>query len=345
MLTPFAKTKQQVHDSLHSLAETSPAHLRTALERCYHPNAQWRGAHPFNELSGIDAIEQQFWQPLLRAFPDLERCDSIFVGGVYEGRHYVAAVGHYVGTFEQAWAGIPATRNAVSLRYGEVHELRQGQIVQSNVLIDVLDVMRQAGHRLQAPSLGVEGFWHGPATGDGIRLHDSAPAQSQRSLALVLAMQKSLGDYDDTQGTGREGLLTMPQKEYWHPKMMWYGPCGIGTTRRLEGFVDFHQLPFRTAFPNRRGGNHYIRIGDGDYAVTGGWPSVYGEHHGDGWLGMAPTGKTIQMRVMDFYRCDGNLIRENWVPIDILHILLQMNVDLLGRLQARSALKAEHATH
>ena len=35
------------------------------------------------------------------------------------------------------------------------------------------------------------------------------------------------------------------------------------------------------------------------------------------------------MRVMDFYHHDEGLIRENWVPIDIIHILKQLGVDVL----------------
>ena len=35
------------------------------------------------------------------------------------------------------------------------------------------------------------------------------------------------------------------------------------------------------------------------------------------------------MRVMDFYLHDEGLIRENWVPIDIMHILKQIDVDVL----------------
>ena len=93
----------------------------------------------------------------------------------------------------------------------------------------------------------------------------------------------------------------MPQKNHWHPKMMWYGPCGIGTTRGLQGFVDYHQLPFRIAFPNRRGGNHYVRIGDGPYSATAGWPSVHAKHLGGDFLDVAPTGRDVTMRVMDFY--------------------------------------------
>ena len=37
------------------------------------------------------------------------------------------------------------------------------------------------------------------------------------------------------------------------------------------------------------------------------------------------------MRVMDFYLHHEGLIRENWIPIDILHLLLQMGVDVFAR--------------
>jgi len=39
------------------------------------------------------------------------------------------------------------------------------------------------------------------------------------------------------------------------------------------------------------------------------------------------------MRVMDFYRCDDETIIENWIPIDIPHLLLQMGVDVFGRMR------------
>ena len=36
---------------------------------------------------------------------------------------------------------------------------------------------------------------------------------------------------------------------------------------------------------------------------------------------------------MDFYRCDDKTIVENWVPMDVPHILLQMGVDVFGRMR------------
>jgi hypothetical protein len=47
---------------------------------------------------------------------------------------------------------------------------------------------------------------------------------------------------------------------------------------------------------------------------------------------MPATGKPVFMRVMDFYLHHEGLIRENWVPIDLLHLFGQMGLDLLGRM-------------
>ena len=333
---------------LRALAEATPATLDARLGDLYAPDAHWRGSHPLNEVRGVEAMAGAVWQPLLRSFPDLERRDTIFVGGSFEGRDYVAAVGHYCGTFREDWLTIPATGAPVFLRYGEVHRIEGGRIVQSSCLWDVLDVIRQAGFWPIAPSLGVEGMWPGPLTADGIALDPLDAGQGAASLAQTLAMHAALGAYDDEARAGRQGLLDMPQKDHWHPKMMWYGPSGIGTTRGLQGFVDYHQLPFRTAFPGRKGGGqwdeiaelkaqhaggHYIRIGDGPYSVTGGWPSVFAMHAGGGFLGVGPTGRPVTMRVMDFYLHHEGLIRENWVPLDILDLLRQMGVDVMARMQ------------
>ncbi len=199
--------------------------------------------------------------------------------------------------------------------------------------IDVLDVIRQAGIWPIAPSLGAELQWPGPIGPGGISFDPPDPDVSAASLTQTLAMHGTLGDYDGRAGLGRQGLIDMPQRLHRHPKMMWYGPCGIGTTRGIEGFVDGHQLPFRVAFPNRQGGNHYIRIGDGPLSVTGGWPSVRAQHLGGDFCGSGPTGRNVTMRVMNFYYHHEGLIRENWVPIDMLDLLLQMDVDVLGRMR------------
>lgn len=346
--TPDAQSRTQVHLLLCRLAEAGASGLEAALNTLAAPDCAWRAAHPMNEVRGTAAAAVRIWSPLFAAFPDLERRDTIFVAGRYQAKTFVAATGHYCGTMKGDWLGIPATGNTLYLRYGEVWQIDDdGRVVQANLLWDVLDVMRQTGVWPLAPSLGVEGMWPGPLTADGVRLTSSAAADGFESLEQTLQMHKTLLEFDDFGNLSRDALIAMPQRDHWHPRMMWYGPAGIGTTRGLDGFVDGHQLPFRIAFHRpqgslaevmaertRMGAGHYIRIGDGPYSVTGGWPSVYAMHMGAGFCGMPASGKPVFMRVMDFYLHHEGFIRENWVPIDMLHLFGQMGLDVLGRMKA-----------
>ena len=356
-MTDLVELKSDLHAALRDIAGGGTHGLAGRLDAIYGPDARWRGSHPLNAAEGTAGMVESLWAPLMHAMPDLERRDVIFVAGrsihdkalTGDARGVrVAAVGHLCGTFSRSWCGIPPTGRALYLRYGEVHEIgADGRIARTTLLIDVLDAMRQAGWWPIAPSLGAEEMWPAPFTADGVRLGGVDEERGEASIRQTLAMHRSLAEFDDASEENlgrRDRLIAMPQREHWHPKMMWYGPAGIGTTRGLEGFVDHHQLPFRIAFPNRRGGatlnetgdregGHYVQIGDGPYSVTGGWPSVRAEHLGPDWLGMPPTGRPIGMRVMDFYLHDEGLIRENWVPIDILDILMQMGFDALGRMR------------
>jgi hypothetical protein len=347
--TPGTDLRRAFHCRLAALAEAPPDRLEAALSALAAPDAQWRAAHPLNIQQGHGPALATIWGPLRRALPDLERRDLIFVAGSYQGRTLVAALGHYCGTMRGDWLGIPATNRSLTLRYGEVWQLDPaGRVVQANLLWDVLDVMRQAGVWPLPPSLGIAEMWQAPLTADGLRLTPSDPAESRASIEQTLAMHKTLAEFDDPGALSREALVAMPQREHWHPKMMWYGPAGIGTTRGLDGFVDGHQLPFRIAFHRpqgtfeqvtaeraRNGAGHYIRIGDGPYSVTGGWPSVYAVHNGGGFCGMPPSGRPVFMRVMDFYLHHEGRIRENWVPLDMLDLFRQMGVDLLARMHER----------
>ena len=321
------ENKKTVKRLLDRITDHPTTELRANLNKAYHRNARWRGSHPLNEMDGVDAIESTVWAPLLNAFPDLERRDSLILGGGENGRDYVGMVGQYAGNFIENWLGIPANNRLVYIRYGEFHQLVDGKIAESTVLMDILHVMRQVGIWPLAKSRGNEEMWPAPITGNGTEMALRDEKQSQESWEFTLGMHKSL----DNDIIDREGLLTMSQKEFWHPKMMWYGPCGVGTGRALEGFVDVHQHPFRQTFPKRHyGAEHYVHIGDGMFTATGGWPSVVAKHEGKDWLGIAATGREIEMRVMDFYLIHEGRIRENWVPIDILHILLQMGVDVMA---------------
>lgn len=337
--TPIEQTKniankQRIISIMQALTLTPVGELADVLHSSLHPNAAINVTHPINELLGVMPALEQLWLPLRAALPDVERRDDIVAGGIYKDAEWVACSGHYVGTFDNDWLGIPATRGVVAVRYTEAHVLRDSKISTSYIFIDFLDLMRQVGYFPIAPSLAREMHWLPPATHDGVILTPQDNTRSQQSIERVLKMQQALGFYNGQPPT-REVLDQMEMVKHWHPHFMWYGPGGIGTARGLRGFEDYHQIPFLMAFPDRGGTarGQFIRIGDGNYAVTGGWGYLQATHTGHGFLGMPATGRRIEMRVMDFYRCDDQTILENWVPIDIPHILMQMGVDIFGRMR------------
>jgi hypothetical protein len=194
-------------------------------------------------------------------------------------------------------------------------------------LWDIPEVMMQAEAWPMTPSLGVEWLVPGPATGDGIMTGPYDPVQSAASLQLVLDMVSGL---ERSPG----GIEAMGMDRYWHPKMHWYGPAGIGTARRLSGFQNWHQIPFLKAMPDRKPLlENGAMFGDGHYVGFTAWPGMTMTISGDGWLGIAPAKQAITMRSFDFWRREGDLLRENWVLVDILSVYDQIGVDVFSRMR------------
>jgi predicted ester cyclase len=135
------------------------------------------------------------------------------------------------------------------------------------------------------------------------------------------------------------GPEAMHLDHFWHPKMTWYGPAGIGTNRRISGFRNWHQIPFLKALPDRgdETGLEFHFFSDGPYVAVTGWPNMQMTVTGDGWLGIVPGGQKITMRSLDFWRCERGMIRENWVLVDLLSVYDQLGVDVFNRMREMTA--------
>ncbi len=283
---------------------------------------------PVNRCGSRGEAEERLFRPLAAALPDLERRDDILLAGSFQGSDFIATCGHHAATFTAPLFGIPPTGGLVMLRYGEVHRLQAGMIVESFMHLDLVDLMRQAGVSPLPPSRGAEGIFPPPEGHGGLGLDAADEAESAASLALVEAMIfGGLRRYD------QRSLGSMGMERFWTGTMGWYGPSGIGSTRGVSGFQAHHQRPFLAAFPDRVGGNHKARFGDGAFTISTGWPSLTATFAGE-WLGCPPSGGPITMRVMDIWRREGELLAENWVFIDIPDVMAQAGVDVFARMRA-----------
>lgn len=322
------EAKRRYWDAISANRQLRAGAARLASD-LYAPDILWHGPHPINSLTGAGAVRRDLWQPLIAALPDLERRTDILLAGEFKDGLWMASTGHLVGRFENDWLGIPATRRPTWLRYGWFDRLEDGRVVESYVILDIPGLMMQAGVWPLSPSLGVEIVAPAPAAQDGVALDGYDASAAGQSLKLVEAMIAGLMSYDG------KSLASMGMRRFWTDDFHWYGPAGIGAMRGHADYERGHQGPFLKAFPDRVGGDHKCRIGDGPYVASTGWPSVRATHLGGGWLGVAPTGKRIGMRVMDLWRRDGQLLSENWVFIDLVDLLLQMEVDVFARMNER----------
>ncbi|MEM9585428.1 MAG: ester cyclase [Pseudomonadota bacterium] len=306
------------------------ASVQNALDQCFAPDATLHLCHPFGDVIGPSAFLETALVPLHRALPDLERRDWIKVDGITEqGDHWIGCGGYYTGRFEKPFLDIPPTGHQAHMRFHEYYRIVEGRVVETQMIWDIPELMLQAGAWPMAPSLGREWLTPAPATQDGLGPHDAA--HSQGSMAVVTEMLEYLVKHP-TEG----GPEVMEAERFWHPRMSWYGPAGIGTARGFQAFRDWHQIPFLNAMPDRgqnRDGTNGHFFAEGNYVAVTGWPNMKQSLTGDGWMGIAPTGSPVELRSLDFWRVEDGLIRENWVLVDLLDLYRQVGVDVFARLR------------
>ena len=332
MSDPHTANKALIAPLRAAMYDFDASNVRRAMDALFAEDAIIHMPHPLGDMTGPSALYSKCYEPLLRAMPDLERRDWIVMGGETEhGGHWIGCGGHYMGTFTAPWLDIPPTGHLTHMRFHEFYRFENNRVVEVQTLWDIPEVMMQARAWPMVPSLGLEFCIPGPASLDGIV---PGPWDETAARAACDQIVDMLGHMKKHPSQGGPEVMEMPR--FWHPKMNWYGPAGIGTGRGIEGFRNWHQIPFLNAMPDR--GQYvdeitYHFFGDRNYAAVTGWPNMIQTITNDGWLGIAPAGQRITMCSLDFWRVENGLIRENWVMVDLLDAWRQLGVDVLARMR------------
>lgn len=278
------------------------------------PGHLLRAGDPLGEGAGVEFARMAVAE-LTDALPASEIRTDLMLSGRFGGADWRASSGHLLGIWARPLWGVPPTDRLAFLRFGCFERMINGQVAETLLLFDLASLLLQAGRWPLASPPGPNLMAPGPSNMEG---------EAAASLARVEAMIAGLMRYD-----GRD-LASMGMRDHWTPQFNWFGPAPIGCFRGHADYERGHQRPFLTAFPDRVGGNHRARIAEGSLVASTGWPSIRATHAGDGWLGLPGTGRAVTMRVMDFWRAEGDRLAENWVMIDMIHLLRQLGVDLLA---------------
>lgn len=317
------------HAALHDPSRT----LEDAAQSYLSPDHLWRGFHPFNELRGPHAVAEGFWKPLSHSLTNLTRREDIFFAGE---NHFddpesiwVASMGHLMGLFDAPFLGIPHTCKLTFLRYAEFLKVRGNQITETAMFFDLPHMMQQAGVPVFPGQRGSELVQPGPATHAGLLFEAQPRNEGEKTLALLNRMIADLGQW-------QSGLpLEEELRQTWAEDMLWWGPTGIGATYTIERYAKQHAGPFRAVFTERSGTGHIARIAEGNYAAFFGWPNFTARLTGD-FVGLAPSDKKGEFRVIDIYRRADDRLAENWVFIDMLHFCKTQGRDMLTEALAKA---------
>ena len=311
-----------------AMADASETPVRAALDTTFAPDADLRLCHPFGDLTGPEALWDTAIAPLLGALPDLERRDMILLAGTTpQGEDWIGCMGTFMGTFLAPFLGIPPTGQLAHMRYHEFFRVEDGRITEMQAIWDLPELMMQARAWPMAPQLGAFLCTPGPMSGDGLCVMGEGQAALDHVVAMLTALCRHPADPDPA---------VMELDRFWHPRFNWYGPAGIGTARGIAGFRHWHQIPFLRAMPDRKldamGDLMSHWIAEGAYVCETGWPNMRLTLSHDGWMGIAPAGREVLLRSLDFWRLEKGRIRENWVLVDLLDLYRQIGVDVLARL-------------
>ena len=111
--------------------------------------------------------------------------------------------------------------------------------------------------------------------------------------------------------------------EFFSQSFRWMGNFGCGTKSGLREFQDNWQRPFQAAFSDKVCIDE-ARLFDGE------WGAAFGRQeavHTGEFMGIAPSGKKVEIRYMDFWKVVDGKIVDNWVMVDFPHVMAQLGAD------------------
>lgn len=329
------KNKNHVQDFWQALEKVGATQVGDVTRSFMDQGLAWHGPDPINQLRGVENFATGFWLPLLESFPDLRRKTHLFFGGrsnaridgLADGKMWVCGTGYFKGTFARDYLTIPATGRGVIIRWGEFCRMDRGRIAEIYFLLDLVDLMQQAGFRVLPPSQGRDGLYPPPVAKDGILWHEQEEEASQYSLDHIRKfIFDGLNSYDQS------GLESMGMADYFHPEVRWYGPGGIGACLNFREFETLHQQPWLEAFPDRSVQDLDALFAEGCYSGAPGWAGVKATHKGQ-YLGCPATNSPLVINGLDYWKREGEKYVENWVFVDMIHLFRQMGVNLFERMR------------
>jgi len=257
--------------------------------------------------------------PFNLAFKNCSFNQMIFAGDESTATTTTYGIALWYGDF----AGIQHTGKPAVLRICDFYQMAGPKIRYNWMMLDMVDVMLQAGHRV-LPKPHLREQWVQPP-----RAMDGLPAplsllvtdeQSAQSKALVSRLLKAEWQEQDASGV------------LWDSAMIWYGPVGFGVANGLEEYLTYFLKPLHSAFDTPELQVDVLSC-QGNYCGAHGY--LHADHTGE-WLGEPASGKRVSLRFGMHWHVStsGESVLEGYAMFDLPAFFIQIGVDLYKRAQS-----------
>jgi steroid delta-isomerase-like uncharacterized protein len=252
---------------------------------------------------------RQAWAILRRAFPDLQVAvhDTVAEGAL------VAVRGEMTGTHQGDLMGLPATGRQARISVIDFSRIVAGRVTERWAQSDALGLLRQLG-AISGPARPTAEAAPGPrASRSAPNRNGHAASVANKAFAVQFA-QVVLNDHDleragDFLADDFVGYLAGAP-----------GPVvGVDAWREMFG-------GFLAAVPDYQEDVHEV-IAEGDLVAL---RSTFGGTHAGHLFGMPATGRRFTAGGMAFLRVRDGRIVEQWTEADLVGVLGQLEMELIG---------------
>ncbi len=154
-------------------------------------------------------------------------------------------------------------------------------------------------------------------------MRGSRPVQAELSKDTDLSKTNDTRQVIESMVDGLNDHKINGMSDFFSETFRWMGNAGCGTKNGLDEFQRNWQKPFQAAFSDK------VCI-DEARLFMGEWAAAFGRQeaiHSGEFMGIAPTGKKVEIRYMDFWKVQDGRITDNWVMVDFPHVMQQLGVD------------------
>lgn len=299
---------------------------RAAQEPFWTPDLVYDTVHGLGNHTGLRGFYEGEHVPWNRAFDDVSFNQLLFLGEESSATTTTYALARWRGAF----LGQPPSGDRVRVRICDFYRLRGRRIAYNWMMLDVPDLLRQAGRRVvPAAALRDDGWFQPPAATDGspspyspLTPPDAADASREVVLALL--------DQDWYERSATRSANAAP---LWAEDLRFYGPSGLGFATSLAEYSTHILGSIRRGLRDRRFVLDVLAC-EGAYCGAHGY--LHGTHSGC-FLGEHATGKAVRLRLgLHWHVVDGRAT-EGYMMMDHAAFFAQLGVDVLGRTTAPPA--------